>query len=118
MGITYDMPMRQAKGVQSFGVLAIVALLAFAPGFASAKHDKNGHGDNGNASSTEAQEPPKSAGISKDQAIEIAQHRYKARVVRADASETGGRRTYVLRMLSEQGRVWTVRMDAQTGNEF
>ena len=48
----------------------------------------------------------------------MAQRRYKARVVRAEASDSGGRRVYVLRMLSDEGRVWTVRIDAQTGNEF
>jgi uncharacterized membrane protein YkoI len=110
--------MRQAKGVQSIGVLAVVALFALAPDIASAKHDKNGHGDNGTASSAAAQDPPRSAGISKDQAIEIAQRRYKARVVRAESADSGGRRAYVLRMLSDQGRVWTIRMDAQTGSEF
>ena len=98
--------MRSAKGMQA-GVLAIVALLAFAPGVASAKHDKN-HSD----------EPPRSAGMSKDQAIEMAQRRYQARVVRAEASDSGGRRVYVLRLLSDAGRVWTVRIDAQTGSEF
>ena len=93
--------------MQAIGLLAMVAILAFAPGVASAKHEKN-HAD----------EPPRSSGISKDQAIEIAQGRYKARVVRAEASDSGGRRIYVLRMLSDEGRVWTVRIDAQTGNEF
>jgi uncharacterized membrane protein YkoI len=100
------MAMRSAKGVQA-GLIALVATLAFAPGIASAKHDKN-HAD----------EPPHSAGVSKDQAIEMAQRRYKARVVRAEASDSGGRRVYVLRMLSDEGRVWTVRIDALTGGEF
>jgi uncharacterized membrane protein YkoI len=99
--------MRSGKGVQGIGVLAMVAMLMFAPGIATAKHDKN-HND----------EPPRSSGISKDQAIEMAQRRYKARVVRADSSDNGGRRVYVLRMLSDEGRVWTVRIDAQTGSEF
>jgi uncharacterized membrane protein YkoI len=38
--------------------------------------------------------------------------------VRAEAADNGGRRVYVLRMLSDEGRVWTVRIDAQTGSEF
>jgi uncharacterized membrane protein YkoI len=100
------MTMRSGKGVQAIGLLA-VAMLAFAPGSASAKHEKN-HAD----------QPSQAAGISKDQAIGIAQRRYKARVVRAESSESGGRRVYVLRMLSDQGRVWTVRIDAQTGDEL
>lgn len=55
--------------------------------------------------------------ISLDQAIAIAERRYKARVVRASTSESEGRRYHVLRLLSEEGRVWTVRIDAATGQE-
>ena len=116
MRITYDRVMRRGKGVQAIGVLAMLAMLAFAPGLANARHEKNGHG--GDASTAESQDPPRATGISKDQAIEIAQRRYKARVVRAEATDSGGRRVYVLRMLSDEGRVWTVRMDAQTGGEL
>lgn len=55
-------------------------------------------------------------GLSLDEAVDRAQKRYKARVVRAETSESGGRVVYVLRLLSdEDGRVWTVRVDAQTG---
>jgi len=55
-------------------------------------------------------------GMSLDEAVDRAQKRYKARVVRAETSESGGRIVYVLRLLSEEdGRVWTVRVDAQTG---
>jgi uncharacterized membrane protein YkoI len=61
-------------------------------------------------------EPPRSVpGLSMDQAIEIAEQRYRARVVRANAVEANGRRIYVLRLLSDEGRVWTIRVDAQTG---
>lgn len=55
------------------------------------------------------------AGISLDRAVAMAQQQYKARVVRASTEESGGRRVYVLRLLSDEGRVWTVRVDAQTG---
>jgi uncharacterized membrane protein YkoI len=61
-------------------------------------------------------EPPRSmSGISLDQAIEIAERQYNARVVKANEQNVNGRRVYVLRLLSEQGRVWTVRVDAETG---
>ncbi len=57
-----------------------------------------------------------SKGVSLDEAIDMAQKRYRARVVRADTTENDGRRTYVLRLLSDDdGRVWTVRVDAATG---
>ncbi len=58
------------------------------------------------------------ASLPLDQAIEIAERQYRARVVRAGVEESGGRRIYVLRLVSEQGRVWTVRVDAQSGSMF
>ncbi|MEY2853313.1 MAG: hypothetical protein RL030_445 [Pseudomonadota bacterium] len=60
--------------------------------------------------------PPRQ-NISLDQAIAMAEQRYKARVVRADTTEADGRRYHVLRLLSQEGRVWTVRIDAVTGQE-
>lgn len=55
-------------------------------------------------------------GVSLDQAIEMAERQFHARVVRAGVDESNGQRAYVLRLVSEQGRVWTVRVDAQTGS--
>jgi len=63
---------------------------------------------------TRAGEPRRGV-ISLDQAVQEAEHRFRARVVRAGIVEAGGRRLYVLKLLSEQGRVWTVRIDAETG---
>jgi uncharacterized membrane protein YkoI len=56
-----------------------------------------------------------SAGISIDQAVRMAEQRFKARVVRAESEQDGGHTIYVLRMLNESGRVWTVRVDASSG---
>lgn len=54
--------------------------------------------------------------LSMDEAIDRAQKRYRARVVRAEQVEQGGRIVYVLRLLSdEDGRVFTVRVDARSG---
>jgi uncharacterized membrane protein YkoI len=58
------------------------------------------------------------ATLTLDQAIEIAERQFHARVVRAGVDESNGRRVYVLRLVSEQGRVWTVRVDAQNGSIF
>ena len=55
-------------------------------------------------------------GISLDQAVQMAQARYNARVVRADTSREGDRVYYRLRLLSSDGRVFSVRVDAQTGS--
>lgn len=54
-------------------------------------------------------------GVSIDQAISQVERRYKARVVRAEQAELGGRPIYVLRLLSDEGRVSIVRVDAETG---
>ena len=55
------------------------------------------------------------ANVSLDQAVKMAEQRFKARVVRAEAQHEGGHTIYVLRMLNESGRVWTVRVDASNG---
>jgi uncharacterized membrane protein YkoI len=57
-----------------------------------------------------------SGSISLDEAVDMAQRRFNARVVRAEVSESDGRRVYVLRLLSSDGRVWSVRVDAQSGS--
>ena len=86
----------------AMGMLVSAVLLAPLPGIC-AEHGR---------------QPLAQAGISMDQAIENAQRRYKARVVRADVSESDGRRVYILRLLSEEGRVWTIKVDAETGGEI
>jgi uncharacterized membrane protein YkoI len=56
-----------------------------------------------------------SGGISLDQAVQMAQARFNARVVRAETANDGSRVVYLLRLLSADGRVFSVRVDAQTG---
>jgi uncharacterized membrane protein YkoI len=53
--------------------------------------------------------------ISLDQAVSMAERRFNARVVRTDTRESGDRLVYVLRLLNEAGRVWTVKVDAASG---
>ncbi len=55
------------------------------------------------------------SGLSLDQAVRLAQHHYRARVVRAETQTEGGRTIYVLRMLDGTGRVFAVRVDAASG---
>lgn len=55
------------------------------------------------------------AKLSMDQAVRLAQHRFKARVVRAETQKQGDRTIYVLRMLDGTGRVFAVRVDAASG---
>jgi hypothetical protein len=54
-------------------------------------------------------------GISLDEAVARAERQYRARVVRTDVQDEDGRKVYVLKLLSEDGRVFTVRIDAQSG---
>ncbi|MGD9599025.1 MAG: PepSY domain-containing protein [Steroidobacteraceae bacterium] len=58
------------------------------------------------------------AGISLDEAVNRAERKYRARVIRAETRESNGRRIHQLRLLSDDGRVWTVRIDAATGAEI
>jgi uncharacterized membrane protein YkoI len=53
--------------------------------------------------------------VSMDQAVKMAEQRFKARVVRAEAQHDGDHTVYVLRLLNESGHVWTVRVDASNG---
>lgn len=55
-------------------------------------------------------------GVSLDEAVQMAQRRYKARAVKAETASDGERRVYVIRLLNDSGRVWTVRVDAETGS--
>jgi len=53
--------------------------------------------------------------LSMDQAVKMAEQRLHARVVKAETEHDNGRTVYVLRMLNDAGRVWTVRVDAANG---
>jgi hypothetical protein len=53
--------------------------------------------------------------ISLNEAVSRAEQQYRARVVRTDVQDEDGRKVYVLKLLSENGRVFTVRIDAATG---
>jgi len=57
--------------------------------------------------------------VSLDQAVAMVQARHKARVMRANTIEEGGRVVHYIRLMDpETSRVWTVRVDASTGREF
>ncbi|HET9331193.1 MAG TPA: PepSY domain-containing protein [Steroidobacteraceae bacterium] len=53
--------------------------------------------------------------VSMDQAVKMVEQRFRARVVKAESQRDGARTVYVLRLLNESGRVWTVRVDAASG---
>jgi uncharacterized membrane protein YkoI len=53
--------------------------------------------------------------VSLDQAVEMAQRRFRAKAVKAETIESGGKRVHQIRLLNTEGRVWTVRVDAESG---
>ncbi|MDY0065723.1 MAG: PepSY domain-containing protein [Steroidobacteraceae bacterium] len=56
-------------------------------------------------------------GVSLDQAVQMVQRRYGARAVKAETVRQGERRVHKIRLLSAEGKVWNVIVDAQTGAE-
>jgi hypothetical protein len=97
------------------GLLPItLVLVGFAP-FSQA-HSMPGSTLNGAAARERARAPEVMRdGISLDDAVRRAEEQYRARVVRTDVQDEDGRKVYVLKLLSEDGRVITVRIDAATG---
>jgi uncharacterized membrane protein YkoI len=62
-----------------------------------------------------APEMTTSSTVSMDQAVRMVERRFHARVVKAETERDNGRTVYVLRLLSDAGKVWTVRVDARDG---
>jgi hypothetical protein len=54
--------------------------------------------------------------MSMDQAVQMVEQRYHARVVRVQTQSADGRTVYVLKLLNDSGKVWTVRVDAANGS--
>lgn len=88
----------------------LLSLLAVAMGASAAKHDRKRE-----ALQAEPRREASSCQGSPDRIIESIERKYRARVVKVNVVEEGGRCVYVLRLLSEEGRVWTVRVDSRGG---
>jgi hypothetical protein len=56
------------------------------------------------------------ANLSMDQAVKMVEKRFHARVVKAETQKDEGRTVYLLRLLNDAGRVWTVHVDAASGS--
>ena len=97
------------------GLLPVsLMLIGFAP--SSQAHSMPGPSFNGLAAREQVPAPEiMKDGISLDEAVRRAEQQYRARVVRTDVQDEDGRKVYVLKLLSEDGRVITVRIDAATG---
>ena len=55
------------------------------------------------------------SGISLDQAVEMAQRRFRAKAVRAETVRNGDRLEHRIRLLSADGKVRNVSVDAESG---
>jgi uncharacterized membrane protein YkoI len=67
------------------------------------------------AAQTQANTFMAGAGLTVERAVSMVERRFQAKVVRATVTGSVSRPVYELKLLSDQGRVWTVRVDAQTG---
>lgn len=114
---TAGAPRRGLAGAGSrllaLGVCLCLALPALA------LDDKGEKGDKGRSRKSEPPafgiRQPARGGASVDRIVERIERQHRARVVRIDEAESNGRHVYVLRLLSDEGRVWTVRVDSETG---
>lgn len=59
--------------------------------------------------------PGEARSLSLDEAAALVRDRVGGRVVRAETRDEGSQRTYVFRVVSDDGRVRTVSVDAATG---
>lgn len=91
-----------------------IALLALSATLAQA-HGLPGYAAGGSAEEQSNVVAERHDGISLDEAVRRAEAQYRAKVVRTDVQDEDGRKVYVLKLLSEDGRVITVRVDAATG---
>lgn len=57
-------------------------------------------------------------GMSKDEAVQKAERKFNARVVKAETINDGDRLVYQIRLLNAEGKVWNVRVDAATGRMY
>jgi uncharacterized membrane protein YkoI len=113
--VQLDRKVRNRQGGRagkSMPALCCVALFALSPAWSAESLQPRAAGDAPIHLRESGRVP---VGISMDDAIQAAERRYKARVVRANAIDMGGRRVYVLRLLSDEGRVWTIRIDSVSG---
>lgn len=55
------------------------------------------------------------SGLTLDQAVELAQRRYRAKAVRAETVRNGDKVEHRIRLLSSDGKVRNVSVDAESG---
>lgn len=91
--------------------LFALALMAGTPDLARAR----GQGQHADGHPAPTPTAVTRGGMSLDDAVQMVQQRFNARVVRAETHSEGERTVYHLRLMNSEGKVWTVRVDAQSG---
>ncbi|MFO0335406.1 MAG: PepSY domain-containing protein [Pseudomonadota bacterium] len=98
---------------------SLLACLLAAPPAWAAIAVGGGTLDQGESWRTGGRQPlarPYQSGMSLGAAVDLVQRRYGgARVVRAETRQEGGETVHRIRLLSEDGRVFTVSVNARTG---
>lgn len=101
------------QGFVPAALIAVYTMVGFAP--ASQAHSMPGAKPAGASVVERTIAETIRDGISLDEAVSRAERQYKARVVRTEVQDEDGRKVYVLKLLRDDGRVFTVRVDAQSG---
>jgi uncharacterized membrane protein YkoI len=100
-------------------VTAVVALLVASPGATQPRPPPFAQDEPAEQSLAPAQRDqlfPAQRNVSLEQAKSIAQGRYPGQVVGTRTVQVGDRLVHEIRILGDDGRVRTVRVDAQTGS--
>ena len=86
-------------------LLLTIALTASAEGLAAQKKATNAQ-----ATTPSAHSVMQSNGVTLSQAVEQVRHQYNGRIVSAETQRNGDRETHVIKVLTEDGKVKTVRV--------
>jgi uncharacterized membrane protein YkoI len=98
--------------------LLVLGIAAASPAAAASVGERASHGprhDGAAAARWNAGAAPRAGAMTLDRAVEMVQRRYDAKVVRAEETREGDDVVYRIRLLSADGRVFTVRVNARTG---
>lgn len=100
------MPCTFARHVDDAGRPRVAVVRSAAADGAIERDDRRGGNARGQAEARE---------MSLDEAVAMVQSRFRARAVKAETVNEGGRRVHRIRLLNDEGRVWTVSVDAASG---
>ena len=103
------------KTGQSFALMLLSLMLAAT---ATATATVRPSGPHGSETAGPRDRPFADGGLSLDEAVARVERRYDARAVRAEQKKQDGRIVYRIRLLSADGRVFEVQVDARSGAQL